>query len=51
MIHSAKNYFTMMRPHDVDCDSETDPLANNQDYCSGYHHGYADTFNNVLPRK
>jgi cell division protein FtsN len=41
----------MMRADDVNCDSNIDPLANNQDYCSGYQHGYADTFNNALPRK
>ena len=42
---------TMMWPDDVDCDSNIDPLVNNQDYCSGYQHGYADTFNNALPMK
>jgi hypothetical protein len=39
---------TMMRPDDVDCDSDIDPQANNEDYCSGYQHGYADTNNHEL---
>lgn len=42
---------TMMRPDAVDCDSEIDPQVSNQDYCSGYQHGYADTFNNALSGK
>jgi hypothetical protein len=41
----------IMSPDDVDCDSDIDPLANNQDYCSGYQHGYAGTFNNALRTK
>ena len=42
---------TIMSPDDVDCDGDIESLANNQDYCSGYQHGYADTFNSALPRK
>lgn len=42
---------TMMRPDAVDCDSEIDPQVSNQDYCSGYQHRYADTFNNALSGK
>jgi hypothetical protein len=37
-----------MRPDDVDCDSDIDPQASNQDYCSGYQNGYTDTYNNEL---
>jgi hypothetical protein len=39
---------TMMSPNDVDCDSDIDPQANNEDYCSGYQHGYADTYNHQV---
>ena len=35
-----------MSPDDVDCDSSIDPQASNVDYCSGYQHGFADTYNN-----
>ena len=38
---------TMMQD-DVDCDSDVDPKATNEDYCSGYQHGYADTNNHEL---
>jgi hypothetical protein len=41
----------MMRPDDVDCNSDIDPQTSNQDYCSGYQHGFADTFNNALSGK
>jgi hypothetical protein len=37
-----------MRPDHVDCDSDVDPKATNEDYCSGYQHGYADTNNHEL---
>ena len=37
-----------MRPDDVDCDSDIDPKASNENYCSGYQHGYADTNNHEL---
>src|SRR5918912_839413 len=37
-----------MSPDDVDCDSSIDPQASNVDYCSGYQHGFADTYNNEL---
>jgi hypothetical protein len=40
-----------MSPDDVDCDSDIDPKANNVDYCSGYQHGYTDTYNNELVGK
>ena len=37
-----------IRPDDVDCDSDVDPKATNEDYCSGYQHGYAYTNNHEL---
>ena len=37
-----------MSPDDVDCDSSIDPQASNVDYCSGYQHGFAYTYNNEL---
>jgi hypothetical protein len=40
-----------MSPDDVDCDSSVDPQASNVDYCSGYQHGFADTYNNELVGK
>ena len=40
-----------MSPDDVDCDSSIDPQASNVDYCSGYQHGFADTYNNELVGK
>jgi hypothetical protein len=39
---------TLMRPDDVDCDSSIDPQASNKDYCSGYQHGYTDTYNHEV---
>ena len=39
---------TTMRPDEVDCDSDIDPQASNEDYCSGYQHGFADTNNALL---
>jgi hypothetical protein len=40
-----------MSPDDVDCDSSIDPQASNVDYCSGYQHAFADTYNNELVGK
>jgi hypothetical protein len=40
-----------MSPNEVDCDSSVDPQASNQDYCSGYQHGFANTNNNALAGK
>ncbi|HYY50440.1 MAG TPA: hypothetical protein VE643_06175 [Nitrososphaeraceae archaeon] len=37
-----------MRPDHVDCDSDVETKATNEDYCSGYQHGYADTNNHEL---
>ena len=39
---------SMMKSDDVDCDSSIDPQANNEDYCSGYQHGFADTYNHEV---
>ena len=40
-----------MSPDDVDCDTDIDPHMSNQDYCSGYQHGYADTYNKEIAAK
>jgi hypothetical protein len=40
-----------MSPDDVDCDSDIDPHMSNQDYCLGYQHGYADTYNKEIAAK
>jgi hypothetical protein len=40
-----------MSPDDVDCNSDIDPQASNEEYCSGYQHGFADTNNNELSGK
>ena len=37
-----------IRPDDVDCDSDVDSKASNENYCSGYQHRYADTNNHEL---
>ena len=37
---------TIMRPEDVDCDSDIDPRMSNEDYCAGYQHGFAYTIGN-----
>jgi hypothetical protein len=42
---------TTMTPDQVDCDSSIDPQMSNEEYCSGYQHGFADTNNNALSRK
>jgi hypothetical protein len=39
---------TTMNPDEVDCDSSIDPQASNEEYCSGYQHGFADTNNELL---
>ena len=40
----------IMHADDVDCDSDINPRASNEDYCSGYQHGFAD-IHNVLSNK
>jgi hypothetical protein len=42
---------TTMTPDQVDCDSSIDPQMSNEEYCSGYQHGFADTNNNELSGK
>jgi hypothetical protein len=42
---------TTMTPDQVDCNSDIDPQASNEEYCSGYQHGFADTNNNELSCK
>jgi hypothetical protein len=42
---------TTMTPDQVDCDSSIDPQISNEEYCSGYQHGFADTNNNALSGK
>ena len=39
---------TIMSPMQVDCDSSIDPQMSNEEYCSGYQHGFADTNNNKV---
>jgi hypothetical protein len=39
---------TIMSPEQVDCDSSIDPQMSNEEYCSGYQHGFADTNNNKV---
>jgi hypothetical protein len=47
-VHITTSPTGTMRPDDVDCDSDIDPKASNEDYCSGYQHGYADMNNDEL---
>jgi hypothetical protein len=41
---------TAISPNEVDCDSDIDPQVSNEDYCSGYQHGFADTTNELLTK-
>ena len=41
----------IMKPDDVDCDSNIDPLMNNSSYCLGYQLGYAGTYNSRVAGK
>ena len=41
----------IMKPDDVDCDSNIDPLMSNPNYCLGYQLGYADTYNSRVAGK
>jgi hypothetical protein len=47
-VQSSFPASTTMRPDEVDCDSSIDPQASNEDYCSGYQHGFVDTNNELL---
>jgi hypothetical protein len=51
LIQSSSPASATMSPNEVDCDSSVDPQASNQDYCSGYQHGFANTNNNALAGK
>jgi hypothetical protein len=47
-VQSSFPASTTMSPDEVDCDSDIDPQASIEDYCSGYQHGFADTNNELL---
>jgi hypothetical protein len=51
LVQSSSPASTTMSPDDVDCNSDIDPQASNEEYCSGYQHGFADTNNNELSGK
>jgi hypothetical protein len=51
LVQSTSPASTTMNPDDVDCNSDIDPQSSNEEYCSGYQHGFADTNNNALPGK
>ena len=39
-----------MSPNDVDCQNDEEPIFDEQDFCSGYQHGYASQNNKLLGR-
>jgi hypothetical protein len=45
LVQSNFRASTIMSTMQVDCDSSIDPQMSNEDYCSGYQHGFADTNN------
>lgn len=47
-VQSSFPASTTISPNEVDCDSDIDPQVSNEDYCSGYQHGFADTTNELL---
>jgi hypothetical protein len=51
LVKSSSPASTTMSPDDVDCNSDIDPQTSNEEYCSGYQHGFADTNNNELSGK
>jgi hypothetical protein len=51
LVQSSSPASTTMSPDDVDCNSDIDPQTSNEEYCSGYQHGFADTNNNELSGK
>ena len=51
LVQSSSPASTTMSPDDVDCNSDIDPQASNEEYCLGYQHGFADTNNNAVPGK
>jgi hypothetical protein len=48
LVQSNFRASTIMSPEQVDCDSSIDPQMSNEEYCSGYQHGFADTNNNEV---
>lgn len=48
LVQSNYRPSTIMSPMQVDCDSSIDPQMSNEEYCSGYQHGFADTNNNKV---
>jgi hypothetical protein len=51
LVQSSSPASNTMSPDEVDCDSSVDPQVSNQDYCSGYQHGFVNTNNNALAGK
>jgi hypothetical protein len=49
-VQSSFPASTTISPNEVDCDSDIDPQVSNEDYCSGYQHGFADTTNELLTK-
>ena len=50
LVQSSFPASATMSPDDVDCDSDIDSHVSNEDYCSGYQHGFSDTINKLLKR-
>jgi hypothetical protein len=50
LVQSSFPASTTMSPDEVDCDSNIDPHMSNEDYCSGYQHGFSDTINELLKK-
>ena len=50
LVQSSFPASASMNPDEVDCDSDIDPHLSNEDYCSGYQHGFSDTINELLKR-
>ena len=48
LVQSNYRASTIISPEQVDCDSSIDPQISNEEYCSGYQHGFADTNNNKV---
>jgi hypothetical protein len=47
-VQSSFPASTTTSPNEVD--SDIDPQVSNEDYCSGYQHGFADTTNELLTK-
>jgi hypothetical protein len=48
LVQSNFRASTIMSSKQVDCDSSINPQMVNEEYCSGYQHGFADTNNNEV---